>query len=61
MSDVVHFGRPSVRADGKPVRDMRKKISKPRAAKNKLDKPELAKHNLIHVTSGSINRSPHRG
>lgn len=63
MVDPTPVSRPSIKADGTTVRANRKHIVKLNTNKNQkiAGKLNLAKHNLIHTTSGSINRGGHRG
>ena len=63
MVDSTPINKPIIKADGATVRANRKHIVKLNTNKNQkiAGKLNLAKHNLIHTTSGSINRGDHRG
>ena len=54
---------PAIKADGRSIREMKKKIHKQNKNpdKHKVVEHKLAKHHLIPMTSGSINRGGHRG
>lgn len=63
MVDSTPINKPIIKADGATVRANRKHIVKLNTNKDQkiAGKLNLAKHNLIHTTSGSINRGGHRG